>query len=148
MAKDGENKSINTILRKARLRAGRSIAEAAKHVGVAEASFSRMENGYARVTVNRLINLANFYGYSAPGLLQGEILSEPSEVDLQRINAIIVLVHQTIRSLRINPSAEKIANVVTRVYQREIDHVLGTIDTDQLFDPDRHLKDIEIAFEK
>ncbi|EBA04299.1 hypothetical protein RB2150_07348 [Rhodobacterales bacterium HTCC2150] len=138
MVDDKKNTAINTTLKKARERAGISMADAATHVGVTTASFSRMETGEAQVTANRLVTLATYYGLSVAGLLDGEFAKEPSSMDMKRVHAIILFVHDAIRLLRIKPSPEKIADLVTEIYQREIDAALQSSSRSTDFDPSVH----------
>lgn len=136
------------MLRKARESAGVSLDDAAKHLGITTASLSRMETGVSGVAADRIEVLARFYRVAVSDLFEGQLVSMPSTIDLDRLRRIIVLVQDTIQETKAKPSSEKIAEVVTQVYQREIDRLLADPNTGVEFIPGEHSEFVEMIFRK
>lgn len=138
--------AIHTILRQAREQSGLSLEKAAECIGISGASFSRMENGLAKVTTDRLEMLAALYEVSASALIEGSIVTRPSTVDIDRMKAVVQAVQAVVNRLRVRPSPEKMALAVAEVYRMEIDHIVTH--PKEEFDPERHLGIIEAIFRK
>lgn len=96
-----------------------SLADAADHVGVTSASMSRMETGQTQVTVDRMVELARFYGCSPTDLLEGEVTMLPRGADMARVRDIIELVQQVILDLNASPSPGKVADLVMELYKQQ-----------------------------
>ncbi len=139
---------INQTLRKAREKAGKSLEKAAEHLGITTASMSRMETGVSGVTVDRIEILARFYQVSIADLFEGQLVSMPSTIDIDRLRGIVILIQETIERLKAKPSAEKVAEITTQVYRREIDRLLNDPVAGPEFDPTHHDKFVETVFRK
>ena len=137
---------FGAILRKARVRAGISLEQAAAHIGISTASFSRMETGISGVSANRLAKLADCYGLSAGKLFDGQLVRMPTQVDIERMKAVVMLVQQIIAELGATPSPEKIADVVSQVYIHEIERLLNTPEADIAFDAKPHRAFVTMVF--
>lgn len=142
------NKQIGYELRRARKHAGITADDAARHLGFSTVSLFRMEDGQSMVSAARLETLAKFYRVSLPDLLRGRLVSMPSTVDIQRMKAAVTLVHQVIQRLRVKASPEKIAEVVVKVYEAEIERIIRDPETGVEFKPDHHLEFLEMIFRK
>lgn len=136
------------MLRKARERDGRSLDEVADHLGITTASLSRMETGVSGVDADRVQVLAKLYGISIADLYEGQLVSMPSTVDVKRMRGVVLLVQQTIQSLRVKPTPEKIAETTTEVYEREIKRLLDDPKADTGFNPEFHRSFVETVFRK
>lgn len=145
MTHDEKNTAINHLLRDARKQAGISLADAAKHLGITTASLSRMETGHAQVTANRLFTLAGFYGHSVSGLLNGKILTAPTELDMGRLRGAVLLVQEVIAKKDAEPSAEKIAYLVAEVFRRDVEQAFRLGQPSSAFDQDAHREFVEMA---
>ncbi|MFN3130280.1 helix-turn-helix domain-containing protein [Roseibium sp.] len=137
---------IHTTLRKARETAGLSLEKAAEAIGISGASFSRMETGLSKVTTERLEELAKLYQVSASALLEGSIVSNPTNVDLQRMRQVVEVVQAEVNRLKVRPSPEKMGLAVSEVYRIEIEHIVQDPKTE--FDPARHRTIIEAIVKK
>lgn len=138
--------AIYNILRQAREQSGLSLEKAAECIGISAASFSRMENGLSRVTTDRLEMLAELYDVSASALIDGSIVTRPSNVDIDRMKAVVAAVQGVVNRLRVRPSPEKMGMAVAELYRLEIDHIVTN--PKATFDPERHLGIIEAMFRK
>ena len=58
--------------RSARKRAGKTVMDVCKHIGVTDASVYFWETGQTKPTASRLIKLAAFYGCTVDDLLREE----------------------------------------------------------------------------
>ena len=137
---------FGAILREARERAGISLEAAANYIGISTASFSRMETGISSVTASRMAKLAEHYGVSVAGLFEGQLIRMPTNVDVERMKSVVILVHQVIGNLNVSPSPEKIADVVSQIYTDEIKRLLDDTKADLVFDPDSHRAFITMIF--
>lgn len=142
------NPTINQALRQARERAGVSLSDAAKHLGIAKASMSRLETGLASVTVERVDTLAKFYDLSLPDLLSGRFVTMPTTVDFTRLHAVVRLVQEVVHRHKLRPSPEKVADVTSTVFKREVEWLIDNPEADPAFDPERHLEFVEMVFKK
>ena len=129
---------INRLLRAARLDAGKSLEDAANHLGITAASMSRMETGASGVMADRVAVLANFYGVSVAELLDGRLVSQPNSIDLDRMKAVIEFVQEKIVDTNSNPTPAKIALTVIQVYERELERGYSNSLADIDFDADYH----------
>ena len=148
MDEKSRNKQIAFELKQARKRAGITAKEAADHLGFSEVSLFRMEDGQSMVSAARLEDLAKFYRVSLPDLLLGKLVTMPSTVDVQRMKSVVTFVHQVIQRLRVKPSPEKIAEVVAKVYETEIERIIRNPETGSDFSPDHHSDFVEMIFRK
>ncbi len=139
---------FGAILRQARVRADISLEQAADYIGITTASLSRMETGISNVTAGRLAKLAAYYGVSAGALFEGQLIQMPTQVDIDRMKAVVLLVHEIIATLGAAPSPEKIADVVSQVYTTEIERLLANPDVDLAFNADHHRPFITMVFKK
>ncbi len=137
---------IHTTLRKAREAAGLSLEKAAEAIGISGASFSRMENGVSKVTTERLEDLARLYRVSAAALLEGSIVTNPTNVDLDRMRQVVETVQAEVNRIKARPSPEKMGLAVSEVYRIEIEHIIQNPKAE--FDPTRHLTLIKAMFRK
>ncbi len=137
---------IFRTLRQAREQAGLSLEQAADQIGISGASFSRMENGLSKVTTERLEALASLYKVSASALIEGNIVTMPSTVDLNRMRAVVEAVQSVVNQLRVKPSPEKMGLAVSEIYRMEIEKIIADPKAD--FDPIRHTGLIEAMFRK
>lgn len=138
--------AIHQTLKLAREQAGLSLEKAAERIGISGASFSRMENGLSKVTMDRLETLAALYEVSASELVAGAIVTRPSTIDLDRLKAVVAAVQKVVNDLGAQPSPEKMAMAVSELYRLEITHIVN--DPAAQFDPIRHLGIIETMFQK
>jgi transcriptional regulator with XRE-family HTH domain len=136
--------AIHNILKKAREQAGLTLEHAAECINISGASFSRMENGLSKVTMDRLEMLAALYEVSASALVEGSIVTKPSTIDIDRLKLVVEAVQQFVNEQNTNPSPEKMAMAVSELYRLEINHIVN--DSKALFDPTRHLKILEAIF--
>jgi transcriptional regulator with XRE-family HTH domain len=138
--------AIHTTLKHAREQSGLTLEQAAEQIGISGASFSRMENGLSKVTTERLEMVAALYGVSASALIEGCIVTRPSTVDIDRMQAVVGAVQEVVNRLKVRPSPEKMGQAVAELYSLEIDHIVN--DPKAVFDPQRHLGIIEAMFRK
>lgn len=107
-----------------------------------------MEDGQSMVSAARLEKLARHYQVSLPHLLKGRLVSMPSTIDVQRMKAVVTLVHQVIQKLRVKPSPEKIADAVAKVYEADIERIIRNPDSGVEFNGDHHRDLLEMIFRK
>lgn len=136
--------AIQSTLREAREKAGLTLEEAAKCIGISGASFSRMENGLSKVTTERLEMLAALYEVSASALMEGSIVTKPSTVDIDRMRTVVELVQGIVNRLKVKASPEKMGLAVSEVYRLEIEAIVTNPKAE--FDPARHTGLIEAIF--
>lgn len=136
--------ALHKTLRQAREQAGLSLEKAAECLGISGASFSRMENGLSKVTVDRLEMLAALYDVSASALVEGSIVTKPSTVDIDRLKLVVEAVQQVVNDLNAQPSPEKMALAVSELYSLEINHIVNNAKAE--FDPSRHMGIIKAIF--
>lgn len=148
MDEKDRNKQISWELKRARKRAGISPKDAAAYLGFSEVSLFRMEDGQSMVSAARLEGLAKFYQVSLPDLLLGRLVTMPSTVDVQRMKAVVSFVHHMIQKLKVKPSPEKIADVVAKVYEAEIERIIRAPSSGHEFHADAHSPFVEMVFKK
>lgn len=136
------------MLRQARERAGRSLEEAASHLGVTTATLSRVETGTLGVSADRLEILCRFYGVSIGALFDGELVRMPSSIDLDRLKAAVRLVHEIAQQKKAKASPEKIAETVALVFKNEVVWLIDHPDAAPEFDDARHRDFVEMVFSK
>lgn len=136
--------AIHDILKQTRIRAELTLEEAASAIGISGASFSRMENGLSRVTTDRLAELANLYQVSAAALVEGNIVTRPTNIDIACLTGVVEAVQGTVNRLGVIPSPEKMGMAVGELYRLEIDHIINH--PKAKFDANRHLGIIEAMF--
>ena len=136
--------AIYQTLKQAREQAGFTLEQAAESIGISGASFSRMENGLSKVTMDRLEMLATLYEVSASALVEGSIVTKPSTIDIDRLKLVVEAVQQVVNDLQAHPSPEKMALAVSELYRLEINHIVN--DAKAEFDPRRHLGIIDAIF--
>ncbi|MHA3916665.1 helix-turn-helix domain-containing protein [Halovulum sp. GXIMD14793] len=136
--------AIYQTLKQAREQAGFTLEQAAECIGISGASFSRMENGLSKVTMDRLEMLAALYEVSASALVEGSIVTKPSTIDIDRLKLVVEAVQQVVNDLQAQPSPEKMALAVSELYRLEINHIVN--DASAAFDPARHIGVIEAMF--
>jgi transcriptional regulator with XRE-family HTH domain len=139
-----DNVEIHKELKKAREQAGFTLEKAAECIGISGASFSRMENGHSKVTMDRLEKLCALYEISASALVEGSIVTKPSTIDIDRLKLVVQTVQQVVNEQQANPSPEKMAMAVSELYRLEITHIVN--DASAQFDPCRHLGIIQTIF--
>jgi transcriptional regulator with XRE-family HTH domain len=142
------NKQISWELKRARKRAGISAKDAAAYLGFSEVSLFRMEDGQSMVSAARLEDLAKYYEVSLPDLLLGRLVTMPSTVDVQRMKAVVSFVQHVIQKLKVKPSPEKIADVVAKVYETEIERIIRDPGSGSAFKADHHAEFVEMIFRK
>lgn len=138
--------SIHNALKEAREKAGFTLEGAAKAIGISGASFSRMENGLSKVTTDRLEILATLYEVSASELVDGNVVTRPSTIDIDRLKLVVEAVQQIINEQEARPSPEKMALAVSELYRLEITHIVN--DANASFDPMRHIGIVTAMFAK
>ena len=136
--------AIHTTLKQAREQSGLTLEKAAESIGISGASFSRMENGLSKVTMDRLEALAALYDVSASALVEGSIVTRPSTIDIDRLKLVVQTVQQVVNDRAAHPSPEKMAMAVSELYRLEITHIVN--DAKAEFDPTRHLGIIQTIF--
>ena len=136
--------ALHNMLKQAREQAGLTLEKAAECIGISGASFSRMENGLSKVTMDRLEMLAALYDVSASALVDGSIVTRPSTIDLDRLKLVVAAVQEVVNDLGANPSPEKMALAVSELYRLEINYIVN--DATAEFSPQRHLGIIEAMF--
>lgn len=142
------NKQIAHELKQARKLAKITAKQAADHLGFTEVSLFRMEDGQSMVSAARLEDLAKLYKVSLPDLLLGRLVTMPSTIDVQRMKAVVTFVHQVIQKLRVKPSPEKIADVVAKVYETEIERIIRDPESGSDFNAGHHTEFVEMIFRK
>jgi transcriptional regulator with XRE-family HTH domain len=135
---------LHRTLRAARRSAGLSQAQAAAHLGITGASYSRMESGESAVTTDRLFRLAGLFGVSATALLEGSVLMPPTTIDLERLKLVIVEVEGAIARLEARPTPRKVADAVAEIYRVEVEFVLAH--PKETFTPGRHSHLVDLIF--
>ncbi len=148
MVDETRNTTVNHALRQVRKRSGVSLEKAADHLGITTASMSRLETGLAAVTADRVVSLARFYGVTVADLFEGRLVTMPSDVDLDRLQAVVLLVQSVILKLKVKSSPEKTADVVRMVYRREVEFLIDNPDAGRVFDENRHKKFVTTIFRK
>jgi transcriptional regulator with XRE-family HTH domain len=148
MTKHEQHIRFGAILRQARVQADISLQQAADCIGITTASLSRMETGISNVSAERLAKLAAYYGVSAGALFEGQLIQMPTQVDIDRMKAVVLLVHEIIATLGVAPSPEKIADVTAQVYTTEIERLLTNPQADLAFNADHHRPFITMVFKK
>lgn len=138
--------AIYQTLKQAREQAGFTLEQAAECIGISGASFSRMENGLSKVTMDRLEMLAALYQVSASALVEGSIVTRPSTIDIDRLKLVVEAVQRVVNDLQAQPSPEKMALAVSEIYRLEINHIVN--DASAEFDPARHLSIVNAMFSK
>lgn len=136
--------AIHKTLRAAREQTGMSQEDAARHLGISGASFSRMESGESAVTTDRLFRLAALYRVSAASLLEGAVVTHPTAIDLERLKLAIIEVEKIVASLGVRPSPQKVADAVAELYRSEIEFIIDH--PRETFDPSRHVRLLELIF--
>lgn len=136
---------IQATLKTAREQAGLTLEQAAERIGISGASFSRMENGLSKVTIDRLETLAALYEVSASAMVEGCIVTRPSTIDIERLKLVVEAVQRVVNEQGAHPSPEKMALAVSELYRLEITHIVN--DAKAEFDPTRHLGIIRAMFE-
>lgn len=136
--------ALHHLLRAARERAGITLEEAAKHIGISRASFSRLETGQSRIATDRLEDLARLYDISASALLEGAIVTRPSTIDIERMRQVVEVIQDVVLALKAQPSPEKLGLVVVEIYRLEIDAMIA--DPKATFEPKRHRTMIRAMF--
>jgi len=136
--------AIHTTLKQAREQSGLTLEKAAESIGISGASFSRMENGLSKVTMDRLEALAALYDVSASALVEGSIVTRPSTIDIERLKLVVQAVQQVVNKQAAHPSPEKMAMAVSELYRLEINHIIN--DAKAEFDPLRHLGIVRAMF--
>lgn len=120
--------AIHKTLKQAREKSGLSLEKAARAIGISGASFSRMENGLSKVTVDRLLVLAKLYQISASSLLEGAIVCNASEIDIDRLKAAVLAVQKVVNDQTAQPSPESVAETVVEIYRSGIDHLSDNVE--------------------
>ena len=136
--------AIHHTLKEARTRIGMSQEQAADHLGISGASFSRMEAGLSAVTTTRLVRLAALYKVSASALLEGSVVMEPTTLDMKRLKLVVIEIERIIAALNARPSPEKIAEATATLYSTEIDFIIRH--PRETFDPSRHTPLLQLIF--
>ena len=136
--------AIHNILKQAREQAGLTLEQAAECINISGASFSRMENGLSKVTMDRLEMLAALYEVSASALVEGCIVTKPSTIDIARLRLVVEAVQQVVNEKEAQPSPEKMAMAVSELYRLEIEHIVNNATAE--FDPARHLGIVQAMF--
>jgi transcriptional regulator with XRE-family HTH domain len=134
--------AIHEILKKTRICTELTLEEAATAIGISGASFSRMENGISQVTTDRLAELASLYQLSASALVEGNIVTRPTSIDMKCLTGVVEAVQGTVNRLGVIP----MGMAVGELYRLEIDHIINH--PDAKFDANRHLGIIEAMFTK
>lgn len=137
--------AIHQTLKQAREQAGFTLEKAADCIGISGASFSRMENGLSKVTMDRLEVLSALYEVSASALVEGSIVTKPSTIDIDRLKLVVEAVQKVVNEQQVHPSPAKMAMAVAELYRLEITHIVN--DATAKFDPSRHLGIIKAMFE-
>lgn len=145
-------------LQEARKALGLTLEDAARELSkfssdttgprISSSQLSRIETGSAYITQERLEQLADLYGLSVPELLDGQVVKAASRMDLQRLKDVVAFVQQVVIDLQAQPSATKMSDAITMVYERETEWALTQTDLKTSFDPDRHRQFVETAFRK
>ncbi|MEP3784136.1 helix-turn-helix transcriptional regulator [Ascidiaceihabitans sp.] len=143
---DGEINAvaIHQTLKQAREQAGLTLEKAADCIGISGASFSRMENGLSKVTMDRLEVLSALYEVSASALVEGSIVTKPSTIDIDRLKLVVEAVQQVVNERKVHPSPEKMAMAVAELYRLEITHIVN--DVTAVFNPSRHMEIVRTMF--
>lgn len=136
--------ALHKTLKDARLRAGMLQEDAAKHLGITGASFSRMETGESSITTDRLIRLASLYRVSAASLLEGVVVMNPTAIDLNCLKLAVIEIEKVIASLGVRPSPEKIADATAELYRTEVEFIVQH--PRESFTPSRHARLLELIF--
>lgn len=136
--------AIYQTLKQAREQAGFTLEQAAECIGISGASFSRMENGLSKVTMDRLEMLAALYEVSASALVEGSIVTKPSTIDIDRLKLVVEAVQQVVNDLQAQPSPEKMALAVSELYRLEINYIVNEVGAK--FNPKRHVKMVAAIF--
>ena len=102
----------------------------------------------ASVTVERVDILAEFYGLSLPELLSHRFVTMPTTVDFERLHAVVRLVQEVVHRRKLRPSPEKIADVTSAVFKREVEWLIDHPEADPELDPERHRDFVEMVFKK
>lgn len=133
--------AIHQTLKQAREQAGLTLEHAAECIGISGASFSRMENGLSKVTMERLEMLAALYEVSASAMVEGSIVTKPSTIDIDRLKLVVEAVQQLVHEQKLQPPPKKMATAVSELYRLEITHIVN--DPTARFDPTRHKRIIK-----
>jgi hypothetical protein len=84
-----------------------------------------IENGLSRVTTDRLAELTSLYQVSASALVEGNIVTKPTSIDMKCLTGAVEAVQGTVNRLGVIPSPEKMGMAVGELYRLEIDHIIN-----------------------
>jgi len=110
---------LHDDLKKARLDAGLTTAQAAERLGINQSSLSRIETGETAVSSQRLIDLARLYGVSPSKLLDGAVVNALAEEDLNRLGQVITFVEDVLQGQETRPSPETIRDTILAIFRQE-----------------------------
>lgn len=134
--------AISTARKNAKL----GVNEAAGLLGTYGSTLTRMEKGDAGIKVAMLLKMAELYKVSITQLVSGEVVREPSSLDLNMIGAVVKTIAEHLLQHSLSPTSTKLANGVVQVYKAEMTH-LNDHPEDE-FDLSRHSDLIETIFEE
>lgn len=96
------------------------------------------------MTTERLEALSALYGVSASALVDGNVVTKPSTIDVEHLKLFVAAVQEVVLHLKVNTSPEKMSLAISELYRLEVTH--NVHDPGSQFDATRHLGIIEAIF--
>ena len=137
---------IHEAIRQARTNAKLGVNEAAEMLGTYGPTLSRMEKGGAGIKAGMLVKMSDLYKVSIDHLVSGRVVSQPSSLDLDKMEAVIKTIAEYVQRQSLSPTPAKLSKAIIQVYQAEVNH-LNDHSEDE-FDLSRHDGLIETIFEE
>lgn len=106
---------LSSTIRLARERTGLTLTDAAERLGISKTALWRMETGNGRVSMEKLVTIANGYGVSPGSLLDGTIQVPVHANDLGLVARVIEMVLQASHDIQPPPEPTRLAATVVEV---------------------------------
>ena len=130
----------------ARTNAKLGLNEAARLLDTYGATLSRMEAGTTGIKAAMLVKMADLYKVSIDHLVRGEVVRQPSTIDLDMMGAVVRTIAEHVQSRRLTPTPIKLSKAVVQVYRAEVSYLLDHPKAE--FDLQRHESLIDALFEE
>ena len=135
MKTDGAH-TFGAILQDARETKDLSLGQAAKLLGVPKTSLWRWENNETKVYAQQLVDIAAAYGLSVSAIIEGKIMTAPTQTDFDRLGIVVEHIERMIQHIGTRPKPEAVRTAVVEVLRLETARVLETAGSG--FDPSRY----------
>jgi transcriptional regulator with XRE-family HTH domain len=135
MKSDGTN-TFGRVLQDAREAKGYSLGQAAEVLAVPKTTLWRWENNETKVDAQRLVDIASAYGLSVSSMLEGRLLTAPTQTDFDRLGIVVEHIERIIQQQHTRPKPQSVRTAVVEVLRLETSRVLES--TGSKFDPSRY----------